>query len=139
MYLLLFRPGYIDLSHTVASRMCKRVEHCPNSRASKVPKLLPNQVTEYLNTKWPSKFLSDTPLPSKLMSSLLIAFGEEAYHGCEHCEYKTTQKGSLLQHIIYSCEYTDHKAKWKRNLLRHVQSLHEVVTYSSEHCDYKSK
>ena len=48
-------------------------------------------------------------------------------HGCEHCEYKTTQKGSLLKHVqsvhkevIYSCKHCDYKSKQKGHLLRHV-------------------
>ena len=43
---------------------------------------------------------------------------------------------SVHEVITYSCEHCDHKARWKRDLLRHVQSIHEGITYS---CDHKAK
>ena len=46
---------------------------------------------------------------------------------------------SVHEGVTYSCEHCDYKAKQKSDLLRHVQSLHEAVTYSCEHCDYKAK
>ena len=43
-------------------------------------------------------------------------------HGCDHCDYKITQKHSLLQHVHsvhegVTCEHCDHKTKQKSILL----------------------
>ena len=55
---------------------------------------------------------------------------------CEQCDYKATQKGTLLTHIKsnhegvkYSCEQCDYKATWKRSLFIHIKSFHEGVMY----------
>ena len=36
--------------------------------------------------------------------------------------------------ITYSCEHCDYKAKWKGDLLQYVESMHEGVTYTCDHC-----
>ena len=41
--------------------------------------------------------------------------------------------------ITYSCEHCDYKAKWKGDFLQYVQSMHEGVTYTCDHCDHKAK
>ena len=64
---------------------------------------------------------------------------------CEHCDYKASQKGTLLRHIKsrhegvkYPCGQCGYKASTKSNLLQHIKSIHEGVKFPCEHCDYKA-
>ena len=58
--------------------------------------------------------------------------GQQPFRGVRYCNYKTTQKGNLLQHvkyvhkgIKYNCGECHFKAKWKNILQQHLQSVHE--------------
>ena len=66
-------------------------------------------------------------------------------HSCEHCNYMTTRKSQLLQHVqsqhegvIYSCDNCYYNAKWKGDLRKHVKSVHDGVKHSCDQCDYKT-
>ena len=51
---------------------------------------------------------------------------------CPHCEYKSTEKGSLQRHIKsvhegkkFPCPQCEYKATVKGDLQRHIKSVHE--------------
>jgi len=64
---------------------------------------------------------------------------------CRHCDYKTTLKTNLRQHVNsfheYNCHLCDYKATGKVSLRQHMQSVHESYTHFihiCELCNFKS-
>lgn len=67
-------------------------------------------------------------------------------HYCIKCEYKTTSKYYIKQHveskhegIFYNCDGCGYRATQKYILKLHVESDHEGICYSCKQCGYKAK
>lgn len=70
---------------------------------------------------------------------------ERVKYCCEQCDYNSSTKRSLSQHVhsrhegkIYSCDHCYYKATGKSSLCQHMQSIHDKVKYSCEHCEFKT-
>ena len=60
-------------------------------------------------------------------------------YSCDKCDYKTTTKSNLKQHIksiydkvMFSCEQCDYKTANKNSLNQHLKSIHEKVDIQNE-------
>ena len=72
--------------------------------------------------------------------------GDERQFACEHCDYKATQKISLLRHLEvhagkkFACEEADcgKSYRWETDLRRHQVSAHSNLTFPCPEpdCDY---
>ena len=69
---------------------------------------------------------------------------QKVLHHCDYCEYQSTKKGYLRQHIqaihegiTYPCNQCDYKATQQTNLKTHINSQHEGLIYPCIQCDFK--
>ena len=70
---------------------------------------------------------------------------KESWYPCNQCEYKTTHKAYLKNHIETTCEESwypsnqcEYKTTDKANLKNYIETIHEESWYPCNQCDYKT-
>ena len=66
-------------------------------------------------------------------------------HQCPHCDYRTSQKSNLSQHLRvhtgekpFACTHCDYQASRKENLTRHLRIHTGEKPFACEHCNYRA-
>ena len=74
-----------------------------------------------------------------------LVFDDKKLYKCQHCEYHSTQKGHVKNHVQsihegvrYSCQQCDFNATDPCSLRQHIKSKHLGIKYPCQQCDYKA-
>ena len=87
-----------------------------------------------------SSNMTNDKIIEEIVKSLEDSKVEDLFaYACDKCDYKTTTKINLKQHIksihdkvVFSCEQCDYKTANKNSLNQHFKSIHKKVDIQNE-------